>query len=258
MTEDPQQLPQLLANFLKVKEAGNLVDSLDGLDESIVDDVVDYARYGELLELISFLLESPINSKKPILSRCDDDEVQSSRIALPPYGSPSKILTHLFTSPSTLGGGYSALHVSAANNQTEVLEFLLHFLTSSSDLSLSSSLPTSSGDTPLHWASVNGSTDCVKLLLAAGADATLKNNSGRSSVTVAEQQNHLEIVNLLLATFEPGEDVTGSDNPDQADPLEDENLSEAERINRINASTQNMAEIKIVHADGSNDSAKIN
>ncbi|KAJ3096090.1 hypothetical protein HDU96_000884 [Phlyctochytrium bullatum] len=146
-----------------------------------IDDFVDCARYGELEDMQTMLQSGGINT-------ADADAMRA-----------------IATTRSS--AGYTALHVACANGEIEVVRYLLPFF-KPEDLRLGTTLD---GSTPLHWASLNGKAECVELLLAAGADATFKNEDGRSAVTVAEQQGHLEVVNLLLKSFEPGEDVTGGE-----------------------------------------------
>ncbi|KAJ1561287.1 hypothetical protein HK405_004371 [Cladochytrium tenue] len=90
------------------------------------------------------------------------------------------------------------------------------------------------GSTPLHYAALNGHAGVALALLRCGADPTARNDSGRSPVTVAEQQSHFALVNCLLGAFEPaaedaavasesgggsGRDATAEadDNADDAD-----------------------------------------
>ncbi|KAI8846789.1 hypothetical protein BC829DRAFT_397888, partial [Chytridium lagenaria] len=69
-----------------------------------------------------------------------------------------------------------------------------------------------SGYTALHVAAANG--EVAVLFLSAGADAILKNDDGRTG--------HLNVVNMLLKSFEPGEDVTGGENSADAPEAADE------------------------------------
>lgn len=44
-----------------------------------------------------------------------------------------------------------------------------------------------SGNTPLHWAALNTHLDCVKALVEAGADVTIKNDAGHDAMFLAER-----------------------------------------------------------------------
>lgn len=53
-------------------------------------------------------------------------------------------------------------------------------------------------DTPLVWASEMGSTECVKILLGAGADPNKLEYDGWSALHWAARNGHLEVATLLL------------------------------------------------------------
>ena len=57
-----------------------------------------------------------------------------------------------------------------------------------------------SGNTPLHWAALNGHLEAVKLLVAAGADPSIKNNAGKVAAVEAEEAGKDEVVSWLLST----------------------------------------------------------
>jgi hypothetical protein len=52
--------------------------------------------------------------------------------------------------------------------------------------------------TPLMWAAKFGKKDMVKLLLANGADSSMRNSVGKSALDLATAQNHTEISNILM------------------------------------------------------------
>ena len=54
------------------------------------------------------------------------------------------------------------------------------------------------GRTPLIEASINGSINCVKILIEGGANVNLFNKYQNTPLHVAAVNNHVEIVNILL------------------------------------------------------------
>lgn len=143
------------------------------------EEFVACARYGEYKEMIDM-----------ICTACHASEISEI---------PIENLTNLVKSRNSLS--QSALHLSAANGQYQIVEFLIKYLNPVDVNAL-----TDEGSTPLHWAALNGHLKIVEKLLEAGADATIKNSSGRSPVTLAEQQSHLEVVQVLLKSYDPEEE----------------------------------------------------
>lgn len=66
------------------------------------------------------------------------------------------------------------------------------------------------GNTPLHWAALNGRLDCVKLLVQSGADVTIINTAGHDAVFEAEINDKKEVVDWLLGAVEELEKGIGS------------------------------------------------
>ena len=147
-----------------------------------VDDLIYFARTADLCSLretITSLCTAHKCSTTTLLLQCVDIDAEG------------------------LGSQSSLLHYPAANGSTEIVQYLLSLL-SSEDTSARSHLDGDnitvttkatpdllnqknvSGNTPLHWAALNGHLEVVKLLVAAGADASLKNGMSRDSVVEAE------------------------------------------------------------------------
>ncbi len=76
-----------------------------------------------------------------------------------------------------------------------------HLLTE--DPSLLNEKDAAFGATSLHWAALRGRPAIVALLLAQGADVTLKNREGETPLQVAERAKQAEIVRLLSSTAGP-------------------------------------------------------
>jgi hypothetical protein len=92
------------------------------------------------------------------------------------------------------GGGGTALHKAAANGFVEVAEALkAHGAVYCAN---------ESGNTPLHFAGLNGQKAMVEWLLAAypdAADVYAKNGFGRSAFTEAISAGHEDIARAMLA-----------------------------------------------------------
>lgn len=67
------------------------------------------------------------------------------------------------------------------------------------------------GNTPLHWAAVNGRMEAVKLLVRAGADVSVRNGVGRDAVGEAEVGGWVEVVEWLLCGEGRGVDGKGEE-----------------------------------------------
>mmetsp|Transcript_13324 Transcript_13324/g.17272 ORF Transcript_13324/g.17272 Transcript_13324/m.17272 type:complete len:259 (-) Transcript_13324:218-994(-) len=95
-------------------------------------------------------------------------------------------------------GGYTMLHYAAQHNRAKVVEYLCK-----KKANLNSH---SCGATPLHRAAYAGSIDCVKLLVAAGADVfqrdTTSYGKSRTAIHKAADQGHTHIVDFLLHSNE--------------------------------------------------------
>lgn len=75
----------------------------------------------------------------------------------------------------------------------ELLNYLLQTLTApeaalnSEDFTSFINYRNYTGNTPLHWAALNTHLDCVKALVEAGADISLKNDAGHDALFLAER-----------------------------------------------------------------------
>ena len=89
-----------------------------------------------------------------------------------------------------------------------------------------------SGNTPLHWASLNGHLEAVKVLVAAGADPAIANKAGHDVVYEAEVNGKADVVEWLLKEgngLEKGLGVSGGEGENgEEDAGEGEADGEAE------------------------------
>jgi hypothetical protein len=142
---------------------------------------------------------------------------------------PSTILaTAIDIDEDGLGSQSCLLHWPSANGNLEVVEYLLSLLlppeqngtnAASADKSAPSLVnhKNISGNTPLHWAALNGHLLCVKALVAAGADASITNEAGHDAVYEAEcsgKEGGKEVSQWLLANcagLEKGTNAQGTE-----------------------------------------------
>lgn len=94
------------------------------------------------------------------------------------------------------------------NQRTDTVKELLA-LPSSSNHALSLNLQNASGNTPLHWAALNGHLPIVKLLIEAGADPTVLNKAGKDAVYEAEANEKNEVAAWLLTEGKGLESAAG-------------------------------------------------
>lgn len=104
------------------------------------------------------------------------------------------------------------LHMAAANGHTELVKLILDNI-EESERKQYVNKPNDHGNTALHWACLVGVLDCVKLLVEAGADPMIQNESGKDSVFQAESAGHEEIIDYLLSVV----DVEPPQELDEAD-----------------------------------------
>lgn len=79
----------------------------------------------------------------------------------------------------------------------------------------------SAGNTPLHWASLNGHLDAVKALVGAGADPALRNGTGHDAIYEAEVGGKDEVVSWLLKEGKGLEKGLGGDHVEEEGDEED-------------------------------------
>ncbi|HTL52231.1 MAG TPA: ankyrin repeat domain-containing protein [Planctomycetota bacterium] len=94
--------------------------------------------------------------------------------------------------------GFPPLVLVASQGNNKLLGALL-------ELNPNINLTDHEGITALMRAAKNGSTDCVKTLLAKGADPSLREPTGKNAEDYARERNHPELADLLKsATANPG------------------------------------------------------
>lgn len=158
-----------------------------------IDDLIYYARTGDLTALRSTITELS-NSHSSAA-----DQILNAAINWEDDGSES-------------GLGCCLIHWPAANGNEQILSYLLSLLGSKQDQDEGTVKNTSglvnhknqSGNTPLHWAAVNGNISCVRALVAAGADPAMTNNAGHDALIEADRsgkEGGREVAEWISAHF---------------------------------------------------------
>lgn len=74
------------------------------------------------------------------------------------------------------------------------------------------------GNTPVHWAALNGHLEAVKALVKAGANLGIRNKAGHDAVYEAQMNSNDKVVEWLLlqdrGVGSRSEELKGSDSPD--------------------------------------------
>ncbi|KAK6354582.1 hypothetical protein TWF696_003724 [Orbilia brochopaga] len=199
------------------------------LDEDAIDDLLYFARTGELDDL-----RSTINELATSLNRY---AIEIAAAAVDSYS------------------GNTCLHMAAANNHGAVISCILALeqpdvtptftstntsttpaSTSTADATTGTprgenegssayvralvNWPNSSGNTPLHWACLNGHIEAVKVLVKAGADPGVLNGAGHDCVYEAEVNDKSNVVEWVLnyaESLESGVGVVGEDDDEKDD-----------------------------------------
>jgi ankyrin repeat protein len=139
--------------------------SITEMTPELIDDFVYLCRVGD--DIQELLSQVPVKWRKELILSTNDHGLNS-----------------LF---AVCGNGYE-LHL------VQFLEYL-----SVEDINQQNK----EGNTPLHWACLNGHLEMVKKLLELGCNPLIRNQNGMSAATLAEQRGHMEVVTLVLQHYDP-------------------------------------------------------
>ncbi|KAF8425603.1 ankyrin repeat-containing domain protein [Tirmania nivea] len=162
------------------------------LSEDQIDDLLYLARTNETRELLSTI---------------------AGIQATPPHAAAAPTEADIVLSAVDAHTGNNIVHMAAANGHTEVLAALIpaHLPAGADGPHACLGHRNASGNTPLHWACLNGHLDAVKLLvLQGGADPAVRNDAGKDALFEAEVAGHAPVVEWLLAACERLEDALGA------------------------------------------------
>jgi ankyrin repeat protein len=117
----------------------------------------------------------------------DDSLAQIQQMLASDEGKEKKLVSQ--TDNKT---GRTALHMAASNGHVDVIRVLLE-----AGANINAQAGTS-GATPLHDAVLARGLKAVPMLLAAGADSSLRNSTGETALALSETLGYEELSSLLL------------------------------------------------------------
>ncbi|KAI9725012.1 MAG: hypothetical protein M1812_000288 [Candelaria pacifica] len=191
--------------------------SKPALSEDDIDDILYYARAGEL-ESLSKILHR--------LTNHDPDNIHAVNNI---YASKNlKALSHdIILASKDSNSGNSVLHLGAANGHTNILTYILSLnLYGPLGPHPQINVVNNAGNTPLHWACLNGHLGIVKLLLEYGADSSIRNMVGNDALYEAEVGGNDEVVQWLLEMGKGLERGVGGGEEDGEEEVGDEGVEE--------------------------------
>ena len=168
------------------------------IDDS--DDLLYLARLGETPDLkaaIDFFAKTLSTTPETILTAAIDKESSNG-------------LLHMAAANGHVGLFYRTFRGLCSYTTNNDLDTLKELLTlSASNHAISLNLQNVSGNTPLHWAALNGHLPAVKLLIEAGADPSVINRAGKDAVFEAEVNEKNEVAAWLLTEGKGLESAVG-------------------------------------------------
>ncbi|KAG9230979.1 ankyrin repeat-containing domain protein [Amylocarpus encephaloides] len=181
------------------------------LTEDEIDDLLYFARIGDGAELKAFKEELCQREKASV--------------------------TDLLASAKDEHSGTGVLHMAAANGYEGILHDLCKDLSNPAPQNPAMlaiiNAQNNAGNTPLHWAALNGHLGSVKVLLEQGADPTLTNQKGHDAVYEAELNDKKEVVEWVLKEGGEGleEGVSRETGEGDADDGAEEEMKIGENTN---------------------------
>ncbi|KAI4672228.1 uncharacterized protein J4E78_000728 [Alternaria triticimaculans] len=187
-----------------------------GLDEDAIDEVLYLARANEPSELDSYVSELSTQTKRP--------RAELFAAAIDPYSKNSAL--HYAAANGHNGNISSRAWSKAILTSIDIIKLLFSTSAEKPEPAFLNAV-NDAGNTPLHWAALNGHLESVKLLVQSGADVTIINRAGHDAVYEAEINDKNDVVDWLLGAVEELENGIGQNDQPEAGDAED-NMDDAD------------------------------
>ncbi|CAO3610409.1 unnamed protein product [Cunninghamella echinulata] len=116
--------------------------------------------------------------------------------------------------------------MASANNHLDIVQYILEKLQKfdKSEVKRMVNIQNEQGNTPLHWAALNGHLEVVQALVSAGGDCKIKNIAGKTPIYEAQQRESEKIAEFFLNTMIEEQPEEENDEDEEMD--EDEQFVE--------------------------------
>ncbi|SCU99060.1 LAFA_0G21748g1_1 [Lachancea sp. 'fantastica'] len=122
------------------------------------------------------------------------------------------------------------LHMAAANGHAEVIAYLAQLIEDTQERTKWVNTRNATGNTALHWASLNGKLECVKLLCdTLGADPFVRNDFDHDAIFEAERSAHEDVETYYLQKY----DVEPESEPQEGSTADTVQYKEGTEIEQV-------------------------
>lgn len=198
------------------------------LSEDQVDDLIYFARNGQVEEFQASLITiAEFSGSSPLstIAVAFDQESGNSPLHMASANGHignNRSATLLLTRPRySICCGMKGLPNQSFGMIIGILNYLASLVADpSTPQSLRSAilnLQNRSGNTALHWAALNGHLEAVKILVASGANSSVKNKAGFDAVYEAEINSKGDVVEWLLKEGNLDEEAANDDDDEEDD-----------------------------------------
>lgn len=228
------------------------------LSEESTGDILYFARTGETENLISTLKSTVTNAATPFSSEAEvllaaRDEFSGNNAVHMAAGNGHFGILFPFSIPTTPRAlSWSRFRQLIGLQKTETIKHILSLLPKPA----SNTAPPHpviahkniSGNTPLHWAALNGHLKIVEVLvLTANADPTVTNDAGHDPVYEAELNDKMDVVEWILGNCKGVEEGVCTKEGDAQET--DGKDGERERANGESSVQEGMEKLDLYKGD---------
>jgi ankyrin repeat protein len=153
----------------------------------MANDLKNQAHYKEAKIAQSFF--------KDLIESCINGSVTNFTSLLDDYTSKNSSISNEDIFREFQSEGKTILHIASSSGKVDIIKAILEDITDKNEFI---NKPDGNGFTPLIYATISESFECMNELIAQGADVNAKNNDGSSPAHFAAGDGSVERLDLLL------------------------------------------------------------